>query len=215
MKSKTIIIAVVIALLAVVGGAYFILNKNNDGAESSSNNEQGPTNSEQAPESLGQRDIDDAVGVVEKFISAYFANDSNTACSLVTDNYIKQIAEKEDSPDDCEGQVETGSALAKAFSIEANDFTHSGRIENDTVIVASKWNGDEGTEDYEMIKDDGVWKINAEIEVVSEEDEKQEKYNAVVEEWNNLSQTERDSWYKEDGTGGFDAYAKSKGVETE
>jgi len=83
------------------------------------------------------------------------------------------------------------------------------------VLVAAKWSGAEGADDYEMIKDGGAWKINAEIKVVSEEDKKQEASNAVVEEWNNLSQAERDSWYNADGTGGYEAYAKSKGVKTE
>lgn len=208
MKSKKAIIAVVVAILAVAGGAYFVLSQDKDDATNSNN-------SEQTPATLGQKDIDEAVESVKKWTDAYFAGDSSTACKLVTDNYTKQIAEQDDAPIDCKGQVDGGSAIAKAFGVEASEFTYSGRIENNTVLVAAKWSGSESADDYEIIKDGGEWKINAEIKVVSEEDKKQEAYNAVVEEWNNLSQAERDSWYEADGTGGFDAYANSKDVETE
>ena len=208
LKSKTAIIAVVLVLLAVAGGAYFMFSKDKDSPKTTDN-------SEQSSATLGQKDIDNAVEVVEEWSSAYFAGDSDTACKLVTDNYTKQIAEQDDTPSDCKGQVDGGSVLAKAFGVQANEFTYSGRIENNTVLVTAKWSGSEGVDDYEIIKDGGAWKINAEIKVVSEEEKKQEAYNAAVEEWNKLSQTERDSWYNADGTGGFDAYAKSQGIETE
>lgn len=198
-----VIIAVVVALLAVT--AYYLIGKNQDAKTGSS--------SQQSSAVLGQKDADDAAESVKKWLNAFYAGDSSTACNLVTDKYVKWAGEEEDTPNDCKGQVDRGSTIAKAFGVKSSDMTYSGRLEDGTVYVSVKWSGSEGADSYEMVKEGGVWKINSKIEVVSEEEKKLEARNTVVDEWNGLGQAERDAWYNADGTGGFDAYAKSKGVE--
>jgi hypothetical protein len=209
MKNKTaLIVTAVLFLLIIGGGAYFILGKQKDGTLAGNNGQQ-------TSATLGQKDIDEAVTSVKKWFDAYYAGDFGTACKLATDNYVESTAANNDAPKDCKGQVISGSALAKAFGIEPSKFTYSGRIENGVVIVTSKWTEADSVEDYEMVKEGGAWKVNAAIKVTSEEEKKQEAYNQTVEEWNNLSQEERDSWYNADETGGFEAFAKNRGVEIE
>jgi cytochrome oxidase Cu insertion factor (SCO1/SenC/PrrC family) len=197
-----LIVSVIVLLLAVAGVVYFFNNKNQDTKTASDN--------AQTSAVLGQKEVDEAVKSVEKWSKAYFSGDSSGACDLVTDNYVKDTAAQDNIPDDCKGQVDGGSALAKAFGIEESEFTYSGRLEEGMIIVSAKWSGSEGADNYQMVNEGGTWKINAKIITVSEEEKEQEAQNAIVDEWNALSQEERDSWYNTDGTGGFDAYAKSK-----
>ncbi len=144
---------------------------------------------------------------MEEYLTAYFAGKSQEACELVTNNYNKERVTDDDAPDTCEAQVTLGSELAKSFGFDSPSFEYSGRIVGKTVIVTIK-SDDASNEDYELIQDKEQWKINSKL-AKNLEESYTEKRNKIVDEWNDLSQEERDSW--ED----FDAYAKSKGLEPE
>jgi hypothetical protein len=67
----------------------------------------------------------------------------------------------------------------------------------------------------------GKWQItdcedlNPDLFGDDSDDDPVDTYDAAVEEWNALSQDERDSWYDEDGSGGFERWAEANGYPTE
>ncbi|MBC7512203.1 hypothetical protein H7142_00905 [Candidatus Saccharibacteria bacterium] len=166
MNSKKIIIVIVVVLLAIAAGAYYVFTKSNEGASESNNNSQQPA--QKSGQNNASNDVDSAIETVKKWSNAYFAGDSGTACKLVTDNYVKNVSEKDGTPADCIGQVDRGSALAKSYGVKAGEFTYSESVKDGKVVVSAKWSGSERANNYEMVQENGVWKINAEIEFASE-----------------------------------------------
>lgn len=150
---------------------------------------------------LNQSDIDDASNAMKKYIDAFFAGNDKEACALVTESYIKEKASEDGASDTCKGQVIQGSAAANTLGIKSANYEYSGRISGNLVIITAKSSGSDKGREYNLVKDSGEWKINSELASQTE------TYNKVVDEWNNLTQAERDSYSD------FDSYAKSKGVD--